>query len=104
MGKLLCLGKDQKTNLCRYIFQFFFWRTYDQQEIDLIETRDQQLKAFEFKWGKKITKTPKAFVSKSNGVAPSDTVAKFCSDAVAKYPHLNRNPHFPHQNSGVHVF
>lgn len=29
---------------------FYFWRTYDQREIDLIEDRDGQLWAFECKW------------------------------------------------------
>lgn len=28
----------------------FFWRTYDQQEIDLIEERGRDLRAIEFKW------------------------------------------------------
>lgn len=40
---------------------FFFWRTYDRQEIDLIEARDEQLHAFEFKWGHKTKKAPRAF-------------------------------------------
>jgi predicted AAA+ superfamily ATPase len=30
---------------------YYFWRTYDQKEIDLIEERDGKLKAFEFKFG-----------------------------------------------------
>lgn len=29
---------------------FYFWRTYDQKEIDLIEERQGELWAFEFKW------------------------------------------------------
>ncbi|MHB9100237.1 MAG: ATP-binding protein [Sulfuricella sp.] len=29
---------------------FYFWRTYDQKEIDLIEDRDGRLSAFECKW------------------------------------------------------
>lgn len=29
---------------------FYFWRTYDQKEIDLIEEKDGKIKAFEFKW------------------------------------------------------
>jgi uncharacterized protein len=40
---------------------YYFWRTYDQQEIDLIEETDGKLLAFEFKWGDKIAQTPKAF-------------------------------------------
>jgi len=39
--------------------QQYFWRTYDQQEIDLIEEEDGELRAFEFKWSpKKNTKAP----------------------------------------------
>ena len=38
-----------------------FWRTYEMAEIDMIEIRDGKLEAFEFKWGKEISKTPKAF-------------------------------------------
>ena len=32
---------------------FYFWRTYDQQEIDLIEERDGELFGFECKWSEK---------------------------------------------------
>ncbi|MCK4530050.1 MAG: ATP-binding protein [Candidatus Marinimicrobia bacterium] len=39
----------------------YFWRTYDQQEIDLIEEENSQLNAFEFKWGNKNTRPPVAF-------------------------------------------
>lgn len=41
--------------------EFYFWRTYDGQEIDLIEEEDQRLSAFEFKWGDKRPTAPKAF-------------------------------------------
>lgn len=40
----------------------YFWRTYDQQEIDLIEEDGNTLNAFEFKWTAKKTKIPGAFV------------------------------------------
>lgn len=39
----------------------YFWRTYDQQEIDLIEEENGQLAAFEFKWGIKSPRIPLAF-------------------------------------------
>lgn len=40
---------------------FYFWRTYDQKEIDLIEERDGKLNAFEFKFGDgKIPKATKS--------------------------------------------
>lgn len=42
--------------------QLFFWRTHEQQEIDLIEDLDGVLHAFEFKWGSfKKSRQPKAF-------------------------------------------
>lgn len=37
---------------------FYFWRTYDQQEIDLIEERGGRLLAFECKWSKIKHKAP----------------------------------------------
>lgn len=39
----------------------FFWRTYDQQEIDWIEERDGKLFAYEIKYSRSKTKTPKAW-------------------------------------------
>ncbi len=40
----------------------YFWRTYDQQEIDWIEDRGGKLYAYEFKWKKnKKSKTPTAW-------------------------------------------
>lgn len=41
----------------------YFWRTYDQQEIDLIESNNGTINAFEFKWGNKEPKAPKAFTT-----------------------------------------
>lgn len=37
----------------------YFWRTYDQQEIDLVEEKDGQLHAFEIKWNKEKKSPPK---------------------------------------------
>lgn len=39
----------------------YFWRTYDQQEIDLIEERSGKLFAYEFKYSPKNMKAPKAW-------------------------------------------
>ncbi len=36
----------------------YFWRTWDQKEIDLIEEREGKLFGYEFKWGSKITRKP----------------------------------------------
>jgi uncharacterized protein len=53
-----------KRNAYRNIYpNLYFWRTYDQKEIDLIEERDGGLFGFEFKWGKKQPKAPKLWTS-----------------------------------------
>ena len=41
--------------------EFYFWRTYDRQEIDLVEEDAGNLTALEFKWGNKTPGVPKAF-------------------------------------------
>lgn len=41
--------------------EFYFWRTYDKQEIDLIEESSEHLTALEFKWGNKTPSVPKVF-------------------------------------------
>lgn len=42
--------------------EFYFWKTYDKQEIDLVEcSDDSSMEAFEIKWGDKTPKCPVAF-------------------------------------------
>lgn len=41
--------------------EFYFWRTYDRQEIDLIEENSDSLTALEFKWGNKKAEAPAVF-------------------------------------------
>lgn len=64
-GKLwenFCISERIKRQRYNETFSnFWFWRTYDQQEIDLIEEVDNQLYAWEFKWGSKPSRVPKAF-------------------------------------------
>ncbi|OGV46883.1 MAG: hypothetical protein A2X46_16020 [Lentisphaerae bacterium GWF2_57_35] len=40
---------------------YYFWRTYDQQEIDLVEEHDGKLASFEFKYRSTKIKKPKAW-------------------------------------------
>ena len=57
-----------KTKSYKRIFaNDYFWRTYDQQEIDLIEERDGKLFAYEFKWQPKNVKAPKAWTENYPG-------------------------------------
>ena len=56
------LSERMKTNSYEQKFvNYYFWRTYDQQEIDMIEERDGKLYAYEFKWSGKSAKIPKAW-------------------------------------------
>jgi predicted AAA+ superfamily ATPase len=57
------LSERMKFNSYRgYHPQYFFWRTYDGQEIDLLELDNKQhLQAFECKWKKQQVKVPAAF-------------------------------------------
>ena len=42
--------------------QNYFWRTYDQQELDWLETEAEAIAGFEFKWNEnKKSKIPTAF-------------------------------------------
>lgn len=40
---------------------YYFWRTYDRQEIDLIEEKNGRLTAYEIKWGKQPARPPVAW-------------------------------------------
>jgi len=39
----------------------YFWRTYDQQEIDWVEEREGEINGFEFKWSESKSKVPVAW-------------------------------------------
>jgi predicted AAA+ superfamily ATPase len=45
---------------------FYFWRTYDKQEIDLVEAKGGVLSGLEIKWSGKKGKPPKAWEEYSN--------------------------------------
>lgn len=42
---------------------FYFWRTYAGQEIDLIEEQNGTISAFEMKWNEKQARCPQAFIN-----------------------------------------
>jgi len=41
--------------------EYYFWRNYDNAEVDWIEVSGENIEAFEFKWKKSKDHTPKAF-------------------------------------------
>ena len=58
-----CIIERKKFNDYNSKFaNMYFWRTYDQKEIDLIEEREGKLFAYEFKWNADKIKIPKFFM------------------------------------------
>lgn len=58
----LLISERMKRNIYNGGFtQMYFWRTQQQQEIDLIEEQDGRLSAYEFKWNKSKARLPKTF-------------------------------------------
>jgi hypothetical protein len=58
----LVMERIKKQQYQRIWSRNFFWRTYDQKEIDWVEEREGKLFGFEFKWGDTIVKAPKLWV------------------------------------------
>ena len=56
------LERMKKNEYERRFVNAYFWRTYDQKEIDYIEEIDGKLYAFEFKWNETKGKAPKQFM------------------------------------------
>lgn len=50
-------------HISRQLNRLYFWRTYDQQEIDLVEEMGERLTAYEMKWRFKEKKAPKAWAT-----------------------------------------
>ena len=53
------LGLGFKTN-------YYFWRTYDKQEVDLVEEKGGKLAGWEIAWGGKAKKPPRAWADYGN--------------------------------------
>jgi uncharacterized protein len=57
-----CLYERMKRNAyLKNAAHYYFWRTYDQQEIDLIEVNAQEMTAVDFKWGDQHKRIPTYF-------------------------------------------
>ncbi len=74
-----CLVERMKRNdaLSRYP-EYYFWRSYQQDEIDLIEGENRVLSGFEFKWNKKPTlpKIQKIFAEDLGGQGDLQVISK----------------------------
>lgn len=58
----LFIERYKKRSYRNMFSNIYFWRTYDQKEVDLVEEREGKLFGFEFKWGNKKTKLPKLWL------------------------------------------
>jgi hypothetical protein len=57
------VSERRKQNLYKDTFaKMYFWRTKQQQEIDLVEEKNGQIVGFEFKWNNKKAIFPKNFM------------------------------------------
>lgn len=57
------VSERHKQNIYKETFsKMYFWRTKQQQEIDLVEEKEGVISAFEFKWGNKKSKFPEKFL------------------------------------------
>lgn len=58
----LAVERVKKQNYLKIKTNNYFWRTYDQQELDWLEEKGEELAGFEFKWSEtKKVKIPTAF-------------------------------------------
>lgn len=60
----LVMERMKYQSIKRMLVHNYFWRTYDQQELDWVEDRGGKLYGFEFKWNEnKIAKVPSGWAS-----------------------------------------
>ena len=58
----LMIERMKKNSYANFSTNYYFWRTYEQQEIDLIEENSGKLFGYEFKWQKKDVTAPKLWL------------------------------------------
>jgi len=58
----LVMERIKKQQYKRIWSNNFFWRTYDQKELDWIEEREGKLFGYEFKWADTVVKAPKLWL------------------------------------------
>jgi predicted AAA+ superfamily ATPase len=88
VGKLwenYCISERMKMNsYLRYSVSSYFWRTYDQKEIDYVEEKNGKINAFELKYTKGTAKEPRIFMetyqNSSFNVVNRDNYLDFIAD------------------------
>lgn len=83
----LVVERIKRSSYARDGAQHWFWRTYDRQEIDLIEQRGESLAAFEFKWSSRKARVPKLW-SKTYPEASEEIVTRDTAHAFIEIPSL----------------
>ncbi|MBI5700465.1 ATP-binding protein [Candidatus Saganbacteria bacterium] len=58
----LFIERFKKRSYQNILSNVYFWRTYDQKEVDLVEEREGKLFGYEFKWGDKKARKPKLWL------------------------------------------
>lgn len=59
-----CVCERRKANDYKNVFtNYFYWRTYDQKEVDLVEEREGKLFGYEMKYKEEKVKKPKDFLN-----------------------------------------
>jgi predicted AAA+ superfamily ATPase len=75
------IEKIKKSHYQNQPANFYFWRTYDQKEIDLIEEREGKLIGYECKWKDGVAKAPSdwlsAYANSSYEVVSKDNYGKY---------------------------
>ncbi len=58
----LMVERRKRNAYKKFSTNYYFWRTYEQQEIDLIEENSGKLFGYEFKWQNRQSKPPKLWI------------------------------------------
>ena len=56
------IERMKKNHYAREFRNFYFWRTYDRKEIDLVEEGDGKLAGYEFKYRRRASRRPEEFL------------------------------------------
>lgn len=65
----LMIERIKKNSYANFSTNYYFWRTYEQQEIDLIEENSGKLFGYEFKWKTKNVKAPVLWLDTYNNAS-----------------------------------